>query len=172
MRLYLFRHGPAGSRDDKRWPDDALRPLTDRGVDRTAQAAAGLARLERGSVVVWSSPFRRALETARIVVGALDRDAALDECEALAPDGDPEEIIRRLAAVRAAEAVVLVGHEPGLGRLAGALLFGAADHALALKKAGACLLTFDGPVRACQACLKALLPPRVLRRLAGKGARV
>jgi phosphohistidine phosphatase len=174
MRLHLFRHGPAGSRDAARWPDDAARPLTERGIERTARAAAGFARLERGErIAVWSSPLERSLQTARILIAALDRDVAFDECEALAPEGSFEELIERIhAARRTSETLILVGHEPALGRFAGLLAFGSSEDALALKKAGACLLTFDGTLRPGAATLKWLLPPRMLRRLAGKGARV
>jgi phosphohistidine phosphatase len=174
MRLHLFRHGPAGSRDAARWPDDAARPLTEHGIERTARAAAGFARLERGErIAVWSSPLERSLQTARILIAALDRDVVFDEAEALAPDGSFDELIERIdAARRTTETLVLVGHEPALGRFAGLLVFGTADAALPLKKAGACLLTFDGALRPGAVTLRSLLPPRMLRRLAGKGARV
>jgi hypothetical protein len=39
MKIILFRHGPAESRDPERWPDDAERPLTPRGEKRTRLAA-------------------------------------------------------------------------------------------------------------------------------------
>jgi phosphohistidine phosphatase len=174
MRLHLFRHGPAGSRDASRWPDDAARPLTEHGIERTARAAAGFARLVHGErLAMWSSPLERTLQTARILVAALDRDLELEECEALAPEASIDDLVHRIAvARRSADALVLVGHEPALGRLAGHLVFGTPDHALPLKKAGACTLVCDGPIRPGSATLKALLPPRLLRRLAGKGARV
>ena len=171
MRVYLFRHGHAGQRDSSRWPNDDLRPLSTRGVERTREAAEGLARFERETAVIWSSPLTRAIQTARILGESLDQPASLDETDALAPGMPPDAVTGRLAKLREVEAVFLVGHEPGLGELAGYLLFGRGDAPLPLKKAGACALVFEGPVKAGSARLKAFLPPRVLRRIA-EGQRV
>jgi len=66
--------------------------------------------------------------------------------------------------------VVLVGHEPHLGKLAGTLLFGAPAH-LPIKKAGACAIDFEARPRAGGGQLVWFLPPRALRQLAGKKQR-
>src|SRR5262245_40196115 len=64
LLVILFRHGPAGRSDPKRWPDDRDRPLTTDGEKRTRQAAEGLARLlrdeELARIAVWTSPLVRA----------------------------------------------------------------------------------------------------------------
>ena len=57
MRILLFRHGPAGERDPEQWPDDRLRPLTPKGIERTRRAARGLLRLEGRPRVVLTSPL-------------------------------------------------------------------------------------------------------------------
>lgn len=172
LRVVLFRHGPAGERDEQRWPDDRLRPLSARGVERTREAAAGLSRLERGPAVIWTSPLTRAVQSARILRDALDREAALEEIESLAPDGPHEDVVQRLARLNGISRVFVVGHEPRLGELGGLLVFDDAGCALPLKKAGACLLSFEDGVRPGGARLRALLPPRVLRRLSRRRERI
>lgn len=144
MRLILFRHGPSEERDPERWPDDGLRPLTDRGIRRTRKASGGLARLEPGIACIFSSPALRAAATAQILGGVLDPPIEPVFLDALAP----EEPWRAAASLLHREppdrTIVLVGHEPGLGMLAGAILTGE-PRALALKKAGACAIQWDPP---------------------------
>ena len=59
--------------------------------------------------------------------------------------------------------MVLVGHEPDLGKLAGVLLFGAPTE-VPLKKAGACSIAAEA-AEAGAGRLRWLLPPATLRAL-------
>jgi phosphohistidine phosphatase len=164
-RLVLFRHGPAGTADPNRWPDDSLRPLTERGEARTRKAARGLARLIEGDVVLWTSPFARARRTAELLAQAFEgRTGNLREVEALEPGAQWRALEPLVGRVPASATLVWVGHEPDLG--AHAARFLAAGAPLSLKKAGACALAFEGPIRPSDASLEAWLPPRVLRALA------
>ncbi len=175
MRLVLFRHGPAGDRDPVRWPDDRLRPLTDKGAARTRQVALALAGLERDLGHVFSSSLERAEQTAALLAEAaeLETPTALD---ALEPGGSWRDAIAAIAErleqglLDESDTVALVGHEPELGKLAGVLLFGA-PQSLPLKKAGACAIDFDGAPEPGAGQLRWFLGPRVLRSLAGKKAK-
>jgi phosphohistidine phosphatase len=167
MRLILFRHGPAGSSDAARWPDDRERPLSSRGEERTHAAALGLAEMERGITRILTSPLRRALETGAILREVIDLERELELHADLSPGGSPRRLLESFAASTDEESVVLVGHEPDLGKLAGTLLFGAPAH-LPLKKAGACAIGFEGVPLAGGGQLLWFLPPRALRRLARK----
>jgi len=163
MRVVLFRHGIAGSRDARRWPNDALRPLTARGRERTEQAARGLKRLYPVTRIL-SSPLLRASQTAEILRAAYGLTREIEVVPALAPIGSHREILTRLAALKPAESVALVGHEPDLGKLAAVLVFGAPNGNLPLKKAGVCVLDFVGLPEPGAGKIVALLPPRLLRR--------
>ena len=165
MRLILFRHGPAGEADAEKWPDDGLRPLTARGMRRTHEAARGLARLEPHVTLILSSPLERATQTAAILREVLAIAAEVSEQPRLAQGGGIRELLAALPETAGEEALVLVGHEPHLGKLAGTLLFGAPAH-LPIKKAGACAIEFDGMPRAGAGRLAWFLPPRALRQLA------
>jgi phosphohistidine phosphatase len=167
LRVVLFRHGPAGTRDAARWPDDGLRPLTSRGEVRTRVAASGLVRLTGGVRAIWTSPLARAAASAALLREA-SREARVSIVEALRPGGSWREIIERLQQGRGAGGtIVLVGHDPDLGKLAGSLVFGA-PRALPLKKAGACAIDFEGPVEAGHGQIAWLVPPKLLRSLARK----
>ena len=165
LRVVLFRHGPASKRDAARWPDDELRPLTSQGVARTRAAAAGVAVLAGTVRAIWTSPLVRATGTAAVLREAL-REPRVHVVEALRPRGSWRETIERLQQNRGAGGVlVLVGHEPDLGKLAGCLVFGA-PRALPLKKAGACAIDFEGPVDAGNGQIAWLMTPKQLRAMA------
>ena len=144
MRVIFFRHGPAGSQNAARWQDDTRRPLSPRGIDRTRRAARGLAQIEKSVKAVVTSPLLRADQTAQLLAEALET-SRLERLEALAPGGSPRKVVDALSRFGAGDTVVLVGHEPSLGKLAAYLAFAAG--ALPLKKAGACCIQVEGSPR-------------------------
>jgi phosphohistidine phosphatase len=168
MRIVFFRHGPAGRRDAKAWPDDGLRPLTERGRRRTELAARGLRRLASGWTAILTSPLARAHQTAEIAARTLAPARGLEIVEALSPGGSRRETLARLARHAPEALLVVVGHEPELGDLAGTLAFGPGIR-VPLKKAGACCVRLEeGGPRPGAGTLEWLLTPRTLRRL-GRG---
>ena len=169
MLIVLFRHGPAGSADASRWPNDAQRPLTPKGEARTRAAAFGLKRLTGTIDLVVTSPFVRAASTAKILA-AVTGCRRIETLDALAPGGSFRKTLAAVVEHRGASVVALVGHEPDLGKLAGVLVFGAPS-ALPLRKAGACAIEVDGELQPGAGTLRWLLPPKVLRRLAGRKRR-
>ena len=167
MRVVLFRHAPAETRDPDLWPDDAERPLTSRGAKRAKRVAAGIRALEPALVRVLSSPAVRARETALALTAAIGEDARLETLAPLGPDGSWRQhlgVLMSLAEEDPAATIALVGHEPDLGKLAGALLFGAPTP-MPLKKAGACAIGLDHPAVGAGTLLW-WCPPRALRALA------
>src|SRR5262245_54484432 len=108
MLVVLFRHGPAGRRDASRWPDDSLRPLTERGADRTRDAARGLARMLEKAPLVITSPLVRARETADILEKTLEPKKAIETLDALRPGGSVRAVVRRLETAGTGDVVVLV----------------------------------------------------------------
>ncbi len=165
MHLILFRHGPAGDHDPARWPSDVDRPLTPKGVARTRHAARGLARLVSEVAFILTSPYQRAKETALILSETLGV-TTVDTVDALASGASSRGMLSAVEKFHPERTVILVGHEPDLGMLAAALIGSAC--ALPLKKAGACSIMFEGPARAGSGSLVWYVPPRVLRKLAGK----
>src|SRR5215831_7003605 len=81
MRIVLFRHGPAGSRDPRRWPDDGQRPLSPRGIERTEQAARGLVRIMPLHRIV-TSPLLRAAQSAELLRKAVDSKREVEVLDA------------------------------------------------------------------------------------------
>jgi phosphohistidine phosphatase len=118
----LLRHGEAVSSH----PDgDAARPLSPRGVAAIELLARRFATLGPGPDRVFTSPLLRARETAELVCAALGNRTAPEILAALTPDSEPAEVLVALAAAAPeARHLLLVGHQPLLGDLAGHLCDG------------------------------------------------
>jgi len=113
VRLYLVRHAKAAPGD----PDE-LRPLTAEGREQ-ARLLAGRLAAEQPEAVV-TSPLLRARETAELLARACGLQAEPDD--RLAPGATPDEV--RATAAGRGERVVVVGHQPDLGRVVAALTGG------------------------------------------------
>ena len=170
MLVIIFRHGPSEERDLERWPDDGERPLTERGEEKTRRAAEGLSRLIPDVDLMLSSPLTRAVQTARILSKVLEAPGA-ETIAALEPGSPWRAVLERLRREPADATIVLVGHEPDLGRLAGGLVFGA-PRAMPLKKAGACAVRFDMELEPGRGELEWFATPRMLRKVGRQGAKV
>jgi phosphohistidine phosphatase len=166
MHLYLVRHAIAADADAKRWPDDRQRPLTTAGARKFKRTAAALVAVMQDTAKVdrlLSSPLVRARETAAILHRA-GLPAPIEE-SVLAPG---RTAARVLAVLRAhdAQSIVVVGHEPDLGRLLAVCIAGPeARLSLRFRKGGAACLYFAGAPRVGEASLEWLLPPKALRTL-------
>jgi phosphohistidine phosphatase len=169
MQLILFRHGIALE------PEEAAaaglreheRPLTRQGQARTAEAVQGLRQLVKAVELIAHSPLTRARQTADILAAAYPV-ARRAETRALRPGASAEalaQFVSQRARRDAGEPVLLVGHEPDLGQWAAWAITGKSQPLFGLKKAGACLLEFDGAPQAKSGRLLWLLPAGVLRRL-------
>jgi len=164
MEVFLIRHGVAYERSHKRWPNDALRPLTPSGRRKFRKAARGLAGCLPKSVVLLTSPYVRARDTATILAKAGLRGQPI-ECAELAA-GVPASKAFELLRIRKEKSIALVGHEPNLSSFLSAAL--AAERArleIDFKKGGAACIEFAGRVEPGSGLLKWMLPPRVLRSL-------
>jgi len=163
-RLILLRHGIAvePSADQP----DAQRPLTNKGRRRTAKAMFHLARLLGADVRIFSSPKVRARETAQLLADQIG--LSIQPLDILAGE-DPEAVCHWIDHQTCGPEVVLVGHEPLLGRIVSQRCTGHADGLLLkLPKAGVVMLVRSQvdahPMRW---KLTSLLPARVLRGDAG-----
>ena len=167
MKLVLFRHGPAGRRDARQWPDDRERPLTGIGKKRTRKAARGIAQLEPKVARIWTSPLVRARETAERLAKVYDPPLKITVVDSLAPGMDPMRDLLAESRRTPDDVIALVGHEPDLGVLAGRLV-GRDTSPLPLKKAGACAIASNGTFKGGACELEWFLPPGELRRVGKK----
>ena len=161
MKLYLLRHGDAAEPGDPRYPTDAARPLTSKGIKRTRQLANALRQMEISFGVIFSSPLVRARQTAEIVARSLKLEKQLRLTNHLAPGGAFVDMLAQIENARATvPAILLVGHEPYLSGLISLLCTGGPSLALEMKKGGLCRLEVAAIKAGRCATLEWLLSPR------------
>ncbi len=120
MELYLFRHGIA--EDAPSGSPDSARELTDEGREKVADVIRLVRRAGTQPAVIASSPYIRALQTAGIAAKEFDYDGEVYRLDSLVPHGTPERVWSDIRDFAHEPSVLLAGHEPLLGTLAGFLL--------------------------------------------------
>ena len=158
--LYLVRHGLAEERGEA-WPDDAKRPLSERGMSQVHKAARGLARLGVSIDVVLTSPLVRTRQTAEIITSAGDPRPHLVNVEALAPGGGYPAVLTALEKQARHDRIAIVGHEPGIGELAAQLI--GTRHPIEFKKGAICRIDVETLPPSGPGALRWLLTPKILR---------
>ena len=159
MELYFLRHGIAAD-EGPEGMGDAGRPLTKDGIAKMQAGARGMRRLGLRLDALLSSPLVRAHETAAIIARELGLELQL--ADELAPGCDIEQLFALLGEHRAADSVMLVGHEPDFSSLIGALTGGSQ---VLMKKGGLGRVDIERLEHGA-GTLTWLLPPRVLREAA------
>ena len=142
MDVILWRH--ADAEDGK---PDLERKLTPKGHEQAARVAKWLREHLPSRFSVVASPAVRAQQTAAALGVQVETDTAL------APGASVEQI---LAAVNTQETVVIVGHQPDLGRAVAHLVAGVRSE-WHIEKGGFWWLSGEAPV-----AVRAVLSPDLL----------
>ncbi|MDT3719921.1 phosphohistidine phosphatase SixA [Pseudomonas oryzihabitans] len=137
MKLWLLRHGEAGTRA----ASDELRELTTAGQRAVLRSAGQLQ--DADLQLILASPYVRARQTAALVQRQLAWTGELLSAPWATPEGQPERALQELERL-GVERLLLVTHNPFVGELAGWLLHG---HRQAPVPMGtACLLCLEAPL--------------------------
>ncbi len=166
--LILMRHGEAGEADSRRWPDDRQRPLTDAGRREHARVAEALRRMGVRFDRLLSSPLARARETAEITARAYGVPASRADRAARATTPSRPRRSRAWPRVEAT-ALLCVGHEPTLSRLAGLLTSRDGSARVEMAKSGVAVIECAGPVAPGRGVLRLHLRPAELIALLDGG---
>ncbi len=134
MNLYILRHGIAADRGAQ-YPDDDLRPLTDKGISRMRREAKGMDAIGVSPDLIISSTLVRAIQTAEIVQQRLSSPPPLIKSRSLVPEAHPSQILDELAANHSSlDSVMVVGHEPHMSSLVSYILTGRVSWIIEMKK--------------------------------------
>jgi len=94
MQLFIVRHGIAIDREDPKCPPDPERFLTDEGIEKTRQAAKGVAEIGAVPDLMLSSPYVRAAQTAEIFATVLEYPKQkIQKTDLLLPGAEPLQLI-------------------------------------------------------------------------------
>lgn len=156
MQLYLMQHGVAMAKEEH-----AERPLSAAGIDQVRKSAAGIRQLLPGFDLIACSSKRRAHQTAALVAEAVRfPHSDILVSKSLLPDAEPQQVMSLLEQEATDSRILLVGHQPWLGRLAGHFLQGGK---VRFENAGLCAFETSGISQA--AVLDFLLTAEHLARL-------
>lgn len=145
MWLLLMRHGTAENPEHWAGHDEA-RPLTQKGRTRSRRAARALERLGVHVDCILTSPLARARQTAEILGGAMR--CRVEQIDALSDSFGLDALAQVLMSFPSAGGLLLVGHEPDISSLVGALIGEQGEgHIVMRKGACACLDLDDGMAR-------------------------
>ena len=152
MELILWRHADAEDADGK---EDSARELTKKGRKQAERMAAWLKpRLGEGDWRILVSPAKRALQTVKPL------DLPFGVSEAIGTGTSPRALLEEVRWPDGDANVLVVGHQPTLGQVAGKIL-GAEDD-LAVRKGAICWFVARGAEGNMDVVLKAALAPDLL----------
>jgi phosphohistidine phosphatase len=164
MNCLLLRHGIAVSPEEWNGSENE-RPLTKEGIAKTEKAVSGLKGMGIKPTHLLCSPLTRTQQTADIVKDILQINATIHLCPELVYDQSPMLLFPILQRLPQDTFVMCVGHEPHLGQTAALMIFGENASGLSVKKAGGCLISFDGSVGVGRGHLEWWMAPAQLRAL-------
>lgn len=144
MFLYLARHAWAGHFGDPGWPDDSLRELTPKGIERYTRVVQSLGKRGFAPTKIATSPYTRCRQTADLIAKHTPGGATVQHLDALAPGGDFPAVLEWTADQQGHD-VCWVGHNPDMEYLTAALL-GDGQAGIRFAKGSIAAIYFDEPI--------------------------
>lgn len=158
MNIYFIRHADALPINMHDIASDEERPLSDEGKAQVAALAGAIKRLDAPIDAILTSPLKRGQQAAVGLAEHLGlKHLEVRECGALAPGGSSKKVAKLLRKTDA-QHVLVVGHEPDLGRHT-AFLIGGKRARIEFAKGGMALILSDDPVRRGTGTLVWMLTP-------------
>ncbi len=160
--LFILRHGEAGNRMTV-VEKDSERPLTPEGRAEMQKIAKSLKAAGLQTSQIYTSPLKRARETAEITAQIL-KIPKLEEWDELKPDGSKAALYRKLARLEQNSRLFLVGHEPYLSSMIGEII-GTTGARLVLKKGGLGKVRITSFTPRISGELRWLLTPKMIAKM-------
>ena len=143
--------------------EDSKRPLTPGGRIEMQKIAKSLKTVGLQTDRIYTSPLRRARETAEITARIL-KIPILEEWDELKPDGNKQALYRKLAGLEQDSRPILVGHEPHLSSVIGEII-GTPDARIVLKKGGLAKVRITSFTPRISGELRWLLTPKITAKM-------
>jgi phosphohistidine phosphatase len=154
MNLYLIRHGDAQNISDS--GRDYDRKLTRTGIEQMKLAAAGWQSLIDQFDVIVSSPYLRAVETAKIIADIFDYKKEIIIDNSLISGSGTAEILVLANSLNVVN-IAMVGHQPDLSNHTSNLI-SSSNASIAFEKGTIAKISFSNNAIASKGVLKFLIP--------------
>ncbi len=143
--------------------EDSERPLTLEGRTEMQKIAKSLKAAGLQTNQIYTSPLKRARETAEIAAKIL-KIPKLEEWNELKPDGSKAALYQKLAKFEQNSSLILVGHEPYLSSMIGEII-GTPSAKIVLKKGGIGKVRITSFTPRISGELRWLLTPRIITKM-------
>ncbi|HQO01926.1 MAG TPA: phosphohistidine phosphatase SixA [Spirochaetota bacterium] len=140
LRVFIIQHGDANPKDI-----DPERHLSEKGVNQAKRAAEFLKKLPFYPDIILHSEKARSIETAGVISFALG-GVRMDVRSTINPNDDIAGLLEELMALKGTgKSIMIVGHQPFLGKLVSALITGdAAMQSVDISNASPLVLVKNG----------------------------
>jgi phosphohistidine phosphatase len=167
-----LRHGYAGNRLSDPMKD-IKRELTISGKKEVVEIAKSLKKLGVKFNVIFSSPWERAFQTAKIIAEEYELTEQIEQSEELKPNGSKYFLYNKLGKLNIDSVILIVGHEPYLSSMINDIIsnndtdrnYNKNTKNIILKKAGLSRIKITSTVPKLKGELRWLLTPRILKKL-------
>jgi len=161
MIIYFLRHASAGERMSNPKKDEK-RPLDKTGIEQCGYVGRALTALDVQVDVIFSSPLKRAAQTASLVGNEMGYEGKLQLTDALRPEASFADFRKLLDKYAKYESVMAVGHNPNLSEFLGrAISENGCEAMVDLKKGGVARVEMERNSGVLHWCLT----PKALRQL-------
>jgi phosphohistidine phosphatase len=143
MLLYFLRHADAVNSG---YANDFDRELTEEGKAQAENVAHTIRALQLAFTHVLCSPLVRARQTAKIALSNFST-LEIQDCDYLTPLSDPRNLFSELGQYPKDSRILLVTHEPFASTCIAALISGANESKVTMKKASVACLETHSPVQ-------------------------
>jgi len=143
--------------------EDSERPLTPDGRAEMQKIAKSLKSIGLQTKQIYTSPLKRARETAEITAKILNIPT-LEEWDELKPDGSKVALYRKLERLEQNSRPILVGHEPYLTSMIGEII-GTKSPKIVLKKGGVGKVRITSFTPRISGELRWLLTPKIMSKM-------
>lgn len=166
MELYFLRHGDAEVALFNTLRADYERNLTEYGREEIILEAFGLRSFIDTFDVIFTSPLKRAYQTAEIFAKVFQCEDKLKVLRALEPPVSLDDLLEAVTLEGEVERVLCVGHAPSLAEMATEIITGMEEERFyPLKKGGLICIHMEEPDLKSEAELQYLLEPMFLSKL-------
>jgi phosphohistidine phosphatase len=163
MDVFLLRHGIA--EEGNPGTPDSERALTADGERKLRDSLHAAKAAGVDPSLVLSSPYKRAIQTARVAVAELGYKGDIIQTASLIPSATPEAVWEEIRVYKSSPALLLVSHEPLMSATL-AYLLGSPNLRAEFKKGSLARIGIEGFSAKPRGTLRWLLAPRLARSLA------
>ncbi len=166
MELYFLRHGDAEVSLFNTPRADYERNLTELGAEDVLKGALAMKMFVNRFDVIYTSPLKRAVQTASIFGKVFKCSDRIKKLDALMPPGNLRSLLDTIAFQGNPEKVLCVGHEPSLGIMATEILTGIEEENMfPIKKGGVLCIDMKKPHVDAESELLYLVHPMFLGKI-------